>query len=134
MSRKKRKNERLCRNCNSNPVSPRRKYCDICKKERPWLRKTRNMEFKKRCADYLGSKCEICEYASCIQAMTFHHRDPSKKNFNISGKYRMPWNKVVKELRKCALLCSRCHSEVHAGMHPDLITTDNTRSQRALET
>jgi hypothetical protein len=41
---------------------------------------------KIKLVEYKGQKCEICGYDKCIQALTFHHKDPNEKDFNISGK------------------------------------------------
>lgn len=62
-----------------------------------------------------GGKCASCGYNKCTAALTFHHLDPSKKEFGI-GKIRAnskSWNEIVKELRKCIMLCSNCHLEHH---------------------
>lgn len=48
--------------------------------------------------------------------MDFHHIDSATKDFNISA--RLTWDAIVRELGKCVLLCSRCHREVHDGLHP----------------
>lgn len=64
--------------------------------------------------------CEICGYNKCIEALDFHHRDPSKKDFTISstrkgGKGVGSWPELKKELDKCILVCSNCHREIHAA-------------------
>jgi len=68
---------------------------------------------KKRAVEYLGSKCLICGYSKCLDALSFHHRDPGLKEFRL-GSYAAGWEKLQKELDKCDLLCLRCHAEVHA--------------------
>jgi protein-arginine kinase activator protein McsA len=83
------------------------------KKVNKWRKST-----KKLMVDSMGGKCVICGYCSCIEAMDFHHIDPSTKNFSISQVIANPkkWNVVVEELRRCVLLCSNCHREVEAGV------------------
>ncbi len=62
---------------------------------------------------YLGGKCKICGYNKLIpSAYDFHHKDPSQKDFGISGK-TISFEKLKKEADKCDLLCCRCHKEVH---------------------
>ena len=33
---------------------------------------------------YKGGHCQICGYDRCIEALEFHHLDPSQKEFGIS--------------------------------------------------
>lgn len=65
---------------------------------------------------YLGSKCYICGYDKAQTALDFHHKDSDTKDFSISSQPNMSWNKIVKEIEKCVLLCCRCHREVHEGI------------------
>jgi hypothetical protein len=85
---------------------------------------------KEACVEFKGSRCQMCGYPGCIAALVFHHRDPKKKKFAISVavsgngspsgvKLRDLWTKddkmtplLRRELRKCDLLCARCHAEV----------------------
>ena len=71
---------------------------------------------KKKCVEYKGCECKNCGYKKCIDALEFHHRDPSKKEFSIacSGATRS-WARTKKELDKCDLLCANCHREVEAA-------------------
>lgn len=80
---------------------------------------------KRRCrkhkAEFIkvrGSKCEICGYNKCLTALDFHHIDESTKNFSIANGYRISKKKdeILKEIKKCVLLCSNCHHEVHEGL------------------
>lgn len=88
-----------CKNCMMNQVNERKKI------------------LKAACVDHLGSKCKICSYDACINALEFHHLDPLEKDFQISS-VRTIFNEDVKtELDKCILLCANCHRETHAGLH-----------------
>lgn len=63
----------------------------------------------------LGGKCIKCGYNKCVRALDFHHIDPKEKDFSISQK----WNTIIKcleEIKKCILLCSNCHRELHYGI------------------
>jgi hypothetical protein len=51
-----------------------------------------------------------------LRALTFHHRDPSEKDFAISGT-SWAWDRIKKELDKCDLLCMNCHAERHEKSH-----------------
>lgn len=66
----------------------------------------------------MGGKCQICGYSKCGDALEFHHVDEALKefSFNQASKYNFKITKIMCELKKCILLCSRCHREVHAGI------------------
>lgn len=69
----------------------------------------------------LGGQCLICGYnRECSVAFSFHHRDPACKSFEVSKRGLLRrMEELLAEVRKCVLLCCRCHSEVHAGLHKD---------------
>jgi len=66
----------------------------------------------------MGGSCCICFYNKCSAALALHHLDPSKKDLSFSKIRSNPksWETIVKELRKCILVCHNCHSEIHTGM------------------
>lgn len=68
--------------------------------------------------DAMGGKCQICDYNKCQEAMDFHHINPLEKEFSFNRARANPKaiKKIIEELKKCVLLCSRCHREVHAGV------------------
>lgn len=68
---------------------------------------------KQKLVEYKGGKCQICGYNKPIwSAYDFHHRDPSKKDFSLSGK-SWSFEKLKNEVDKCDVLCKICHAEVH---------------------
>jgi DNA invertase Pin-like site-specific DNA recombinase len=67
---------------------------------------------KLKLVEYKGGVCEKCNYNKCINALEFHHLDPSEKDFTISGK-SWSFEKLKKEADKCILVCNRCHTEIH---------------------
>lgn len=74
-------------------------------------------ELKQEAVNYKGGKCEACGYDKCLAALSFHHKDPSKKDFGVSDIINMVSKKrLKKELQKTALLCLNCHVEVHEGL------------------
>ena len=71
---------------------------------------------KQRCVESFGGKCGICGYSKCISALEFHHLDPTVKESQISLSNTRKWDRVVSELKKCVMVCSNCHREIHAGL------------------
>lgn len=69
-------------------------------------------QVKLKAIEYKGNKCQVCGYNRCIQALEFHHLDPTKKDFTTSGGTKSFQN-IKSELDKCVLLCANCHREVH---------------------
>jgi len=62
----------------------------------------------------IGKKCKVCEVVcelKKIKKFHFHHRDPSKKEFNISDGVSSGFSikKIKAELKKCVLVCEKCH-------------------------
>lgn len=95
-------------------VSSTQVYCNSCAVN------NRRFKLKDKCIEYLGSKCIVCGYFKCKQALEFHHKDPSKKDFSISGNHTRSWDSIKNELDKCDLLCSNCHQEMHYILNKQL--------------
>ena len=68
---------------------------------------------KKDAIQYLGGACIKCGYNKCYAALEFHHRNPSNKDVSWTKLRLRSWDKVLKELDKCDLLCANCHREHH---------------------
>ena len=84
----------------------------------------RRLELRRIVINRLGGSCSICGYDRCLSALEAHHVDPRIKDFNISE--RLARLELIEcELEKCVLLCSNCHREVHDGLHPQYLITDN---------
>lgn len=75
-----------------------------------WRKRT-----KLKLVEYKGGKCQCCGYNNCIEALEFHHLDPSQKDFQISGTSRA-FETLKQEVDKCIMVCSNCHKEIHAGI------------------
>lgn len=61
--------------------------------------------------EYLkDKKCEHCGFSD-IRTLDFDHIDPATKKFNIArgigGRYS--WDEILKEIKKCRILCANCH-------------------------
>lgn len=79
--------------------------------------KTWRKRTKIRMVEAMGGECVICGYKKSISALEFHHVNPDEKEFSF-GNARAnikSWDKLVKELKKCVMVCSNCHKELHDG-------------------
>jgi DNA replicative helicase MCM subunit Mcm2 (Cdc46/Mcm family) len=72
----------------------------------------KRLNIKKELVDLKGGSCEICGYNKSLRALEFHHINPKDKDFNLSGMVRLT-EEIKKELKKCMLVCSNCHAELH---------------------
>lgn len=81
----------------------------------------RRKRMKLEAIAYKGDRCQICGYDKCIEALEFHHIDPSTKDDSLAfgGSFvrgTTSLERIKPELDKCILLCCRCHREVHANI------------------
>lgn len=77
---------------------------------------------------FLGGRCTICGYDRCAAGFDFHHVEIWIKDFTISQKMTS-WEVIEPELKKCVLLCARCHREVHDGLHPGYLVDESHNRQ-----
>ena len=102
------------------PNGNSRKYCFECSPSYPkggsraLTIKALRRAMKTQAVKELGGKCEICGYNKCIDALVFHHKDPSEKDFGLAQNGIMhDWKEYLLEAKKCMLLCANCHAEEH---------------------
>lgn len=108
-----------------------RKYNDPTQYKREWNHRNRLSRRKYR-DDYqrkrkgeliklLGGKCENCglEYNGengCL--FQFHHKNPKEKEIRLNlNKMGIAWNKIIKESKKCKLVCANCHFLIHGSKY-----------------
>ena len=62
--------------------------------------------------EYIQAKKILCKekFISCIE---FHHIDSSKKVFSLSAFNQYGKKTIMKEFKKCIVLCSNCHNKIH---------------------
>ena len=110
-------NETILKECKKHGLTEFVRRTDgvfCCKKCRVDAVQRRREKIKELAVEYKGGKCEKCGYDKCIDALEFHHLEPSEKDFSLSEKgYTRSREKVKKELDKCILVCANCHRELH---------------------
>lgn len=120
---------RICQKCGKEfvikPFAYNRSYCYDCVPDGDTPKTGSEMRaiIKKWVVDEKDGACIICGYNKCLDALEFHHLNPNEKEFNISDrqlKYS-DWPLIKTEIEKGVLVCSNCHKEIHAGMHPEYL-------------
>ena len=74
--------------------------------------KAKRQQRKRDAIEYKGGQCQKCGYVKCVAALSFHHRDPKEKEYQIATMLAWSWARIVQELDKCDLLCMNCHMEL----------------------
>ena len=79
----------------------------------------RGLERKKILTTKLGGCCHICGYKKNLSALTFHHKDPKKKLFQLDLRSLSNRKQTLidLEIKKCILVCHNCHAELHNPQH-----------------
>ncbi len=115
---------KICEICNNKfeTKSATRIYCHKCSGEssrynystRKHQKTILRRSMKLQAIKLLGGKCCICGYSKCIDALEFHHEDPTIKEFKLGSGNTMSWKEYKQEALKCMLVCSNCHKEIHS--------------------
>lgn len=106
---------RICKHHGETPFGKQRRgdsysyYCVACSSARQARWRKRN---KAIAVAYKGGACAACGYSRCLDALHFHHTDPSLKDFDKFSRFTLA--AASAELDKCILLCANCHAEAHA--------------------
>ncbi len=87
-----------------------RSWCKTCLYQ---YQKSRWKDRKHKAIELKGGCCSICGYNKNYAALEFHHLDPKEKELDWTKLRQVAWDAVIVELKKCTLLCSNCHREVH---------------------
>lgn len=96
------------------------------KKVLDWRRRT-----KERMVNSFGGKCGICKQTFPNEVFDFHHLNPEEKELKLTSLMvnGNSWEKIVKELKKCVMLCANCHRQVHSKhlqINEDIIRFDES--------
>ena len=108
-----------CLLCQKELKGKQTKYCSTkCKNGKHQLYDYQHDRGVKRRDDLIalyGGKCTECGYRKNHAALNFHHIDPNTKLFqlDIRSCSNRSLNNCLEEAKKCKLLCSNCHLELH---------------------
>lgn len=107
---------RRCARCGE--MDPARFYaarqhqCSRCDNERTGRIQRDN---RSRVVAYFGARCCHCGFDKWRSALAVHHLDPATKDPTFNSWRGWRWERLVKELALCVLLCANCHAGVHSG-------------------
>jgi len=110
-------------------------YCKLCHNKIATERITKKrQELKNDAIIFSGGKCQLCNFIGSNHAMHFHHLIASQKKKTISSITNR--NDFFEEIKKCILVCSNCHMEIHDGLHPKILkvslkNNSSTKTRRA---
>jgi len=103
-----------CRLCKKVLKDERRLRCGSCNT------KVRRYRTKLAAIKLLGGRCEHCGWSGHPAGFEFHHPNNDKED-RVSDILNRAWETVRREVRKCMLLCVRCHKIHHATASDDPI-------------
>ncbi len=112
-----------CATCTKKLVGRQRRFCsrkckndDTNNRHQSYLAQgARGLERKLALLKKFGSKCLKCSYDRNSAALTWHHRDPKLKSFELDMRSLSNRSEaaIAAEAMKCDLLCANCHAETH---------------------
>ena len=79
----------------------------------------------------LGGRCARCGYHKSVVALSFHHKNPALKCFDIShnGSLLRDWDELLEEVKKTDLLCLNCHAEIEELINQNKNQRENKLKQ-----
>jgi len=108
-----------CKICKKPLIGKQTMYCSArCKNQQHQsysAQKERGLQRKIDLFKIAGGKCTKCGYKKNLSSLSFHHLEPKTKEFKLDVRSlsNRTINSIMKEFRKCILLCHNCHAEVH---------------------
>jgi hypothetical protein len=102
----------VCRDCNKSNL----KQHYLAHKRHYYLKNLRRRHLLKEWLDEQKRNlyCRQCKESE-VCCLVFHHKDSSKKEYNISKMINrlMSVKKIKEEMEKCEVLCFNCHAKIH---------------------
>lgn len=110
--------EKLCNYCKQKlPINSfyriNRSKCKKCENIVTIKKQKQN---KLKMLEYKGNKCfhcnlEVNNFNHCV--FDFHHLNPHTKDRNYNSIKSWNWERIVKEIDDCIILCANCHRIEH---------------------
>lgn len=85
-----------------------------CKKCLYLLQNERWKQRKRKVIKLMGGCCCKCGYNKNINVFDLHHLEPKEKEYHWERMKKLKWNSIIQEIKKCILVCSNCHREIHS--------------------
>lgn len=60
-----------------------------------------------------GQVCSRCGFDD-PRALEFHHRNPEEKIASVASMLASGWERLMREVAKCDIICANCHAIEHA--------------------
>ncbi|MAG38168.1 hypothetical protein CMI45_02170 [Candidatus Pacearchaeota archaeon] len=76
-------------------------------------RMDRRWRIKLKLVKLMGGKCSLCGYNRCVPALEFHHKTKEKDASIAELIKNTSEQNVLKEVKRCVLVCANCHRELH---------------------
>ena len=84
------------------------------KRERAAYFREYRRKVRKKIKEYkLAKGCKNCGYNKCSSALGFHHKEENKEYQIARGMGTRCWETILKEIKKCDVMCANCHTEYH---------------------
>lgn len=114
---------KVCAECNKEKelsefrLVSNKYYRNTCKKCEQELNQIQSKPTKEY-IDSFKKECSICGYNKCKVALEFHHINREDKKFELTRLRTRKWTENAKrtideEMKKCIVVCSNCHTELH---------------------
>lgn len=107
-----------CKICKKKLHGQQKKYCSVICKNKALqsyeAQKKRGLKRKLEMIKARGNRCSICGYKKNLAALTFHHVNSDKQfKLDMRSLSNRTLDSVLKEVKKCILVCHNCHAELH---------------------
>lgn len=99
-------NKKQCPQCGRKFKWNKNNVCSTC---RTFQRRNKQ---RAKAIEYCGAKCKNCGHKDS-DVLTFHHKNPKTKKFTLCSNWQKSWSTLLKEIKKCELLCANCHMKLH---------------------
>lgn len=114
-----------CLECKKILIGQQTKFCsNVCKQKNHWKKvkiqtntyhsqTIRGYRRKMLLIEYFGGCCQECGYSKNLAALEFHHLHNKSFQLDLRTLSNNSIRVLFDEAKKCKLLCSNCHRELH---------------------